>query len=142
MKIVVDTNIVFSGLLNSASKIGRLLTYPTGHFQFYSCHFLQSEIAKHHPKLLKLTKLSDAQLSELERIVTANITFINEELLPEKLLTKTEKLLAEIDPDDTPFVTLAKHLVANLWTGDEALQWTSSKAVQKSIDDRGTFVTT
>jgi predicted nucleic acid-binding protein len=121
VKIVVDTNIVFSGILNASSKIGKLLINPSGQFQYYSCNFLKVEIARHRAKILRLTKLTDAQLSELERIVTANITFINEELLPEKLLIKTEKLLAEIDPDDTPFVAMTKHLGAKLWTGDMEL---------------------
>ena len=121
MKIVVDTNIVFSAILNSAGKIGRLLLMSKQHFQFYSCDFLRYELLKHNRKLLKLTKLSDQELIELENLVTRNITFINEALIPEKLLLSAVTLLSDIDPNDVLFVALTRHLKANLWTGDKKL---------------------
>ena len=76
MKIVVDTNIVFSGILNSSGKIGKILLHSKSHFQFYSCSFLQIELLKHREKLLKLTKLSVENLDELQNLVTGNVTFI------------------------------------------------------------------
>ena len=118
MKIIVDTNIVFSGLLNSTSAISKFLIYPNSQFQFYTCEFLRVEILKHRKKLLKLTNLSEEELNELWLLVTGNITFINDGLIPEKLLVKTAELLRSIDPNDTPFVALAKHLGGVLWTGD------------------------
>jgi len=138
MKIVVDTNIVFSGILNTNSTIGKLLTHSASPFRFYTCNYLRTEITRHRSKLLKLTKLRVDSLEELERLVTAKLTFINEELLPEKLLIKTEQLLADIDPDDTPFVALAKHLKGKLWTGDkplyEGLKAKGFKAVLNTAD--------
>lgn len=118
MKIVVDTNIIFSAILNSNSRIGKILLNSNEHFQFYSCEYLKTEIIRHRKKLVKLTKLSELDLAELEEIITHKITFINERLLPQELLLKTEKLLQSIDPNDTPFVALAKHLEGILWTGD------------------------
>lgn len=121
MKIVVDTNIVFSAILNSTSKIGKILINSKDYFQFYTCDFLRTELLKHRNKLIDLTKLSPQELEELEFLVTKNITFINEGLLPEKTIIATENLLADIDLNDTPFVALTKHLKAKLWTGDKKL---------------------
>lgn len=121
MRIIVDTNIVFSALLNSSSKIGKILIHSRKHFQFYSCEYLKAEILKHRKRILKLTKLTDTELTELENLVTHNITFIDERLLPHELLLKIEILLKSIDPNDTPFVALTKHLEAKLWTGDMQL---------------------
>ncbi len=121
MKIIVDTNIVFSAILNSSSRIGKILLNAKEHFQFYTCDYLRIEIHRHRSKLLKLTKLTDNQLSELEGLVTNNIIFIDERLLPQELLLKTETLLKSIDPNDTPFVALTTHLEGKLWTGDMQL---------------------
>ena len=121
MKIVVDTNIVFSAILNSTSRIGQILITSKSNFQFYSCVFLKTELAKHQNKLLKLTKLSIEELEELQDLITKNITFIHEGLLPEKTIIATEKLLIGVDLNDTVFVALTKNLKAKLWTGDKEL---------------------
>ena len=121
MKIIVDTNIVFSAILNAGSRIGKILLLSKKHFQFYSCNYLQTEIQRHRNRLLNLTKLSDDELTELIALVTHSITFIDERLLPGELLSATETLLQSIDPNDTPFVALTTHLEGKLWTGDMQL---------------------
>ena len=78
MKIIVDTNIIFSALLNSSSRIAKILLNSRGHFQFFTCNYLRTEIQRHRNKLLKLTRLSEAKLLELEELVMLNITFIDE----------------------------------------------------------------
>lgn len=118
MKIIVDTNIVFSAILNSNSRIGKILLNSKEHFQFFTCNYLRIEIQRHRNKLLKITKLTEYQLAELEELVTQHITFIDERLIPQDLLIKTEIQLKAIDPDDTVFVALTKHLEGKLWTGD------------------------
>lgn len=118
MKIIVDTNIVFSAILNSNSRIAKILLKSKGHFQFFSCNYLRTEIQRHRKKLLKITRLSDNNLSELEQLVIHNITFIDERLIPAQLLIKTEKQLKTIDANDTVFVALTKFLEGKLWTGD------------------------
>lgn len=121
MKIVVDTNIVFSAILNTNSRIAQILIYQNPTIQFYSCDYLQTEILHHTDKLLKITGLSAFQLSELESLITHHITFINHHLLPQSLIEQTQIQLQNIDPFDMPFVALAKHLNAKLWTGDKKL---------------------
>jgi len=121
VKVIVDTNIVFSALLNSGSRIGEILLYAKEPLQFYTCNYLQTELQKHRDKLLKLTKLSEAKLAEIEKLITHRITFIDEHLLPQSILIETEALLKSIDQNDTPFVALAVHLNGKLWTGDMKL---------------------
>jgi predicted nucleic acid-binding protein len=133
VRIIVDTNIVFSGMLNTTGSIGKLLINSKEHFRFYTCGFLKTELFKHRNKLLKLTKLTSEEIDELEQLVCANITFINEALIPEKFLIEAEILLHDIDPNDTPFVALSKHLRADLWTGDMALYKGLTKKGEKNI---------
>lgn len=121
MKIVVDTNIVFSAILNSTNRIAQILITSKPHFQFYSCSFLKTELKRHQNKLQKLTGLTLEELEELQQLITENITFIHEGLLPKKTVITTEKFLKDIDINDTLFVALSKNLKAKLWTGDKEL---------------------
>ncbi len=121
VKIVVDTNIVFSAILNSTSRIGQILITSKTNFQFYSCVFLKTELSKHKKKLLKLTKLTSEELEELQELIIDNIAFIHESLLPENTIIAAEKLLTDIDKNDAVFVALTKNLKAKLWTGDKEL---------------------
>ena len=118
MKIVVDTNIVFSALLNTNSRIAQILIHAHPYFKFYSCDYLNTEIWRHQKRILKITKLSIKEYFELLHFVTHNITFINEQLLPQELIEITQHTLRDIDLFDVPFVALATHLDAKLWTGD------------------------
>jgi predicted nucleic acid-binding protein len=121
MKVVVDTNIVFSAILNSSGNIGKVLVNYGRQFEFYSCDFLKTEIALHQKKLLKLTRLNEAELNELITLCIKNIRFINESIVPAKDWRFAIDLLQDIDVNDAAFVALARNLKANLWTGDKKL---------------------
>jgi len=51
MKIIVDTNIIFSLLLNSSNTLGDLLFNSGTRFEFYSCSYMREEIRRHWKKL-------------------------------------------------------------------------------------------
>lgn len=122
MKVVVDTNIVFSAILNTNQLIGRILLSPTQSVSFYSTDLLKEEIDNHKEKLRKVSGYSERELAEISRLVMNRIVFIDLQLIPSELLTQTEYLLHEIDPDDVEFVALTKHLSGKLWSGDIKLQ--------------------
>lgn len=121
MKIVVDTNIIFSTLLNSNSTIGDLLFNSDKCFEFYSCSYMRYEIQKHWERLKKISKLSDEQLHVSYTQVLSKIKFINEEIIPVETWLASEQITKGIDLDDTDFVALTKFLKATLWTGDKVL---------------------
>ena len=121
VKIVVDTNIVFSALLNSNSRIGELLLDSRNRFEFYSCKYLQKEIHRHIDKIRRYSGLNDSDLSELIDLVESRIFFIDEELLPIVVVTEAKEWVADVDFDDFAFVAIAKYLDAWLWTGDKKL---------------------
>ena len=121
MKIIVDTNIIFSGLLNTNGIIGDLLFISDNVFRFYSCSYMRHEIEKHWEKLKRLSKFSDSELEESRFKIFAKINFINEELIPGKTWLAAEEIVEDIDIDDSDFIALTKHLKGNLWTGDKEL---------------------
>jgi len=121
VKVIVDTNIIFSGLLNTSGTIGDLIFNSENVFDFYSCNYMRFEIEKHWDKLKQISKLSDKELKEsLFRLFT-KIHFINEEQIIEKIWLKAENLTTNIYIDDTDFVALTDYLKGVLWTGDKEL---------------------
>ncbi|MFN4084172.1 MAG: PIN domain-containing protein [Bacteroidia bacterium] len=121
MRIVEDTNIVFSAILNIDSNIAKLLILYSHKFEFYTCDFLKIEIAKHKDKILKITGFTDNEFYEIEFLVTKNIHFFNHLLISEEIMNETTDLIIKTDIYDVPFVALTKYLNASLWTGDKKL---------------------
>jgi predicted nucleic acid-binding protein len=121
MKIVIDTNIIFSCLLNTSGIIGDLIFNSEEVFEFYSCDYMRFEIRKHWEKLKKISKLTDAELQNSYDKTLAQISFINEELIASEIWQKAEIIIKSIDPDDVDFVALARYLKAGIWTGDKIL---------------------
>jgi len=122
MRIVVDTNIAFSGILNSNSKISRIILQPRTKLNFYSTRQLLDEISDNWQKLKKISKYTDKQLIESVSILTSRIKFINPELIPVSIFKKAELLTYDSDIDDTEFVALTEHIKGRLWTGDIELK--------------------
>lgn len=122
MRIVVDTNIAFSAILNTNSKISKIILHPRSKINLYSTKQLLDEIAEHWNKLKKVSKYSDKQLHEATSLIVGRIRFINPELIPVILYKKAEELVKDSDIDDTEFVALTEHIKGKLWTGDKELR--------------------
>lgn len=48
--IIVDTNIIFSAILNAQSNIGEILFNNNEQFEFYTSDYLREEIERHLKK--------------------------------------------------------------------------------------------
>lgn len=120
-KIIVDTNIIFSCLLNSQGTIGDIIFNSENIFEFYSNQYMRFEIRKHWKKLLKISKLTENELQIAFDQMLTRLTFVNEELIPTTDWQKAEAIATDIDIDDTDFVALTKYLKGGLWTGDKQL---------------------
>lgn len=121
MRIVVDSNIVFSAILNSSGKIGQLIIGGSKHFQFFTVNLLREEIFKHKAKILFVSGLKPAQFESTFITITSRIKFVDEILLSDEIIHQAQILTAGIDENDTLFVALANYLKGKLWTGDKKL---------------------
>jgi len=121
VKVVVDTNIIFSGLLNTKSTIGELLINSKSNFEFYSCSYMRFQIQNHWEKLKKISKLSEQHLVDARFHLFSRLKFIDEDLIPQTIWKKALKFTEDIDIDDTDFVALTLYLKGTLWTGDKTL---------------------
>jgi len=121
MKIVVDANIVFSGILNSNGKIGDLLINSGKFFSFIAPDFLRTEIYNHHEKLVKMSNLTLEQVFESEYQIYKSIIFISEEQIDEENWLSANGLIQDIDPNDIVYIAYTKQFDCKLWTGDKKL---------------------
>ena len=121
MKIIVDANIIFSGILNTNSKIGDLLINSKNQFEFIAPDFLRIEIKKHYSRLCKISGLTLYQIQEAEFQLYKDITFISEEQIKLSIWLSAEKLVADIDPKDIVYIAFSKHFRCKIWSGDKVL---------------------
>lgn len=121
MKIVIDTNIVFSAILNSNGLIGELLFNSEQQFDFYSSEFILDELSKYKIKLQKLTNMSARSVEISIFQVLKNIQLISSEAISGFHWDRAYKLAKEVDEDDTPFLATAISIEASIWTGDKKL---------------------
>ncbi|MBE0638396.1 MAG: DNA-binding protein [Bacteroidales bacterium] len=121
MKIIVDSNIVFSAILNSQGKIGQLIINGSRYFKFYTVGLLKEEIEEHKGKILSLSGFTNQQFKNSYQTITNRIIFVDEIFLSDRELLKAIDLVADIDENDALFVALTNYLNGKLWTGDKKL---------------------
>lgn len=121
MILVVDTNIVFSGILSPEGTISDLLLNSTDSFNFYAPSAIIDELDKHHKKLVKISGLSDSEIQFLRRMLLRKIELIDLESIRSTTWENALELTGNVDEFDAPFIALSLELEAPLWTGDKKL---------------------
>jgi predicted nucleic acid-binding protein len=119
LKIVVDTNILFSALLSKKGKIRDIIVCEN--FTFFSCNFSIAELISLSDKLIKNLKIKKEEWQWFAYQVLKHINFVNEIFISSNSLENAVKLCKDIDIKDTLFVALSLDLESYLWTGDKKL---------------------
>ncbi len=121
MIVVIDTNIVFSTLLNPNSLIRELLINVQDKIYFVAPEFLIDEIEKYSTKIEKHSKLDQHSLNILKSTIFKVINFISEDNILNHNWIQAFEMLKDVDQKDTPFLALALQLNSKIWTGDKKL---------------------
>ena len=121
MKIVVDTNVIFSALLSPSGKIGQILIYGQRQFEFYAPNLVKVEVKRHRAKIIQLGELTDPDFEDTRDDIFDCLNFISEEQIPYQYWQEAIPLVRDTDMDDIAFVVLSEYLDAQLWTGDKKL---------------------
>jgi predicted nucleic acid-binding protein len=121
MKIVVDTNIIFSALVNSNSIIMDIIIGANERCRFYASDYTNTELKNHYGKLKKASKLNDDEMDIAKYELFKYFNFITLDVITVDSWKEAEKLISDIDIDDIAFVALSLYLQAYLWTGDKVL---------------------
>ncbi|MCF8232009.1 MAG: hypothetical protein K9J27_07450 [Bacteroidales bacterium] len=136
MHFVIDSNTVFSAILNPNSNIGQIILNGSKYFTFLSSDLLFEEIKNHENKILKISGLEYQDYSLIYSLIKTKLKFINQNLIEDKILQKAYHLTMDIDPKDTLYIALSIQFNCKLWTGDNKL---IAGLKKKGIDQ---FITT
>jgi len=120
-KLIVDSNIIFSAILNVNSRIGQILLTSDKSYDFYAPKYVRDEIFNHQEKLKKIAKLGDNEFLEVYELVLKNITILDHSIAAKSNYKKAFELCKDVDLDDIPFVAFSLYLKCKLWTGDKKL---------------------
>lgn len=120
MAVVVDTNIIFSMLLASNSRLRE--DFFERDMEYFAPNYIMVELFEHKEDLLRHSKLSLPEVYELLHRILEKINFVSENSVSRKNKLKAYKLCKGVDEDDTPIVALALELNAHLWTNDKRLK--------------------
>ena len=121
MKVVLDSNIVFSAMLNPESSIGDIILNSQDTFAFYACEYLREEINDHKDKIIKITGYDEHEYDEVAFLVYKQVDFFSESTIPFEYWQKAADLVRDVDMDDISYVALSLFLDIKLWTGDKLL---------------------
>jgi predicted nucleic acid-binding protein len=121
-KIIIDSNILFSALLNLDSKIGQILLIGDKYFDFYAPGYIREEIFEYKDKIMKHSRMNEIEFIETYELLMHGIRVMNSKLIPPEFYSKALNLCKDVDVDDTIFVALSEYLRARLWTGDKKLK--------------------
>ena len=120
-RVIVDANIAFRALARSRGDLRARLD-PAEDLCFIAPRFLFVELFKHKDRIIRVSKTpEDAVLESLHALV-ASLEFADEAAIPVGTWLEARRLCAPTDPKDTPYVALALHLDAELWSEDEELK--------------------
>jgi predicted nucleic acid-binding protein len=122
MRVVIDTNILFSAILNTNSQIAKVILHSRQKINFYSTPAIFYELQEHKEKLKRLGKYSDVAFAEALNLFFSRIRLIDVELIPLKHFIKAEGLTSDVDIDDTEFIALTEHIRGKFWSGDKELK--------------------
>jgi len=128
---VIDSNIIFSTILNIRSPIGKfILASNSEKVKFYAPEYLSIEIEKYVPKIMELSGMNEAEVRRLLILAYDKIEFVPDQIIPFEYYAKSLPFVKEIDMDDLVFVALNEYL-------NTTLLWTGDKELYKGLEDRG-----
>jgi len=114
MKLVCDTNVVFSALIAGGKTRELILSDET---DLYAPEFFFTELDNNRSEITEKSKLSEGQLKLL-----LDVLFKDTEVVPreefEDDMEQASQLIGDTDPDDVPFLALSLTLDVDIWTDD------------------------
>jgi len=114
MKLVLDSNIIFSALIRKSTTRNIILSDV---FDLNAPEYIFAEITKHKELLLRKSKMNEGDFIALLLLLQKHVHFVSKDNYYEKMPV-AEDILREIDITDSPFLALAMVLDCSIWSND------------------------
>ncbi len=121
MNLVLDSNILISGLITPNGTISKLILKDLDKSKLICPEFLFQELINKFEKIKEITKLEDSQLNEIIYRFIKKIDFIDNDLIDFTFQKQAYNLVKDVDKNDLLFVALSLQTEYKLWTGDKKL---------------------
>jgi len=131
MKIVTDTNILFNILIKPSGKTFELLNFLLIKNTIFIAERTITELSNHTKKILKLSHLSQSEVSTFKKELLNRCKLIKDLQLPSKAIQEAYNLVKDVDLDDAAFVATTIFLKAVLWSSD--------KPLKKALQEKGFY---
>ena len=122
MKIVIDTNIIFSALLKSDSRFAMSIIANPEENDYFTAYFTIVELFKHKERIKKFSKLTEDAILEIFYELLKHIQFVNDDSISITSWKEAMRLYHDVDIKDVPSIALTIELDGQLWTSDEELR--------------------
>lgn len=117
MRVVVDSNIIFSALISGKEVYLDIFKQN----DVYIPDIVFSELNKYEVRLIQKTKLRQTEFKNFIRMLFEEVIVIPKFAISGENWQKAYKICNDIDEKDTPFVALSLELQIPLWTNDKKL---------------------
>lgn len=117
MKIVVDSNIIFSALISG--KEFYLDVFRTNNV--YLPDIVFSELSRYESYLIAKTRLDQNDFKVFVQMLFEEVTVVPKFAISVENWKNAYRICEDIDEKDTPFVALSLELKIPLWTNDKKL---------------------
>jgi predicted nucleic acid-binding protein len=118
MTIIIDANILISGIIKPYGQITKLIYFKRPEIDFVIPEYALEEIARHKVRICKETKTTSLQFEQIFDALLVNILRFSTDSISQSDIQAAEKLVLSIDTKDIWYVAFAISLDALLWTGD------------------------
>jgi predicted nucleic acid-binding protein len=136
MKLVLDSNIIFSALIKKSKTRDIILS---DFFELYAPEYIFNEIIKHKELLLRKSKLDQGDFDALLLLLQKHIHLVTKEKYDKKMAI-AEDILGNIDITDSPFLALALAFNCSIWSNDGHFQQQNKVVVYTTKDLMKTII--
>ena len=119
MNIIIDANILISGLIKDSSTRKSLFSEK---FNFYIPEYIITEVNKYIPEISEKAKLTQKEIINLFNLILEHLIIVPFNDYKEHL-EKAVKIVANIDEKDAQYIALALFTKNNgIWSNDKHLK--------------------